>query len=147
DPARALREMARVSRRWVACLAEPDYEASIWHPAELEGLRTLIVQGVREAGGDPAMGRRLRPLLSAQGMIAEVGVHPGIWSLELERREQDKEMGWARSLLPRGAGRRREDLMSSWAEALEEGTLLRFHPVFYALAEVPQTEERASRHR
>lgn len=147
DPARALREMARVSRRWVACLAEPDYEASIWHPAELEGLGALIVRGVREAGGDPAMGRRLRPLLSAEGMSAEAGVNPGIWDLERERRERDQEMRWARSLLPRGAGRRGEHLLSSWAMALDQGTLLRFHPVFHAMAEVPQTEERASRQR
>ena len=135
DQVAVLREMRRVSRRWVLCLAEPDYEARVDFPLELKGLTRSIVEGVRWAGGDPCAGRRLRHLFASCGLEAEVGVHPGIWSLPRSRHESPQEWEWARSLAGDAAeeGELRR-LRAIWEKALEEGSLLQFNPTFYALA-------------
>jgi SAM-dependent methyltransferase len=148
DPEAVVREMARVSRGWVVCLAEPDYLARVDHPEALSELTVLIAQGAREAGADPAMGRRLRSLFCRNGMRAEVGVIPGIWPLEREAAEMEAEWSWSRSMLPASTpGPTVQRLRRSWEGALRDGTLLRFNPAFYAIARRPQTEERASRQR
>ncbi len=134
DPRKVLEEMLRVSRSWVTCLAEPDYAARIDCPPELEELTSLIVEGTKRAGGDPCMGRKLRSLFSERGIQAEIGIHPGIWSLERLRAESDSEWEWAKGMVGDAAnGARMAYLREVWDRALEDGTLFQHNPIFYAL--------------
>jgi SAM-dependent methyltransferase len=81
DPAKVLREMARVSRKWVLCLAEPDYGARIDHPAEMADVGKLVGDVMRDEGADPHIGRKLRSLYRHAGLEAELGLHAGVWDL------------------------------------------------------------------
>ena len=143
DPAKALSEMARVSRRWVLCLAEPDVGARIDHPEELGEVKDLVIKGIRSEGGDPLVGRKLRGLLGSCGLEAEVGVHAGVWSLEKLRQESEDE--WRYIETAAGGLGRTEDLArarEAWKKALDDGSLFQFSPVFYALAKKDEGSHR-----
>lgn len=133
DPGRALLEMARVSRQWVLCLAEPDFGARIDHPAELAEVRDLVVEGFRARGADPFMGRRLREVYLWAGMPAEIGVHPGVWDVERLRQEFPDEWSFVERAAAEADAGRMARLRGSWESALDAGTLFSFNPVFYAL--------------
>ncbi len=146
DPRAVIGEMLRVSRRWVACLAEPDYAARVDYPEELEELTSIVVDGTARAGGDPRIGRRLRSLFSERGIEAEVGVHPGIWSLDRIREESSPEWEWARGMVGEADSARLDRLRGVWDDALEEGTLFQYNPIFYAIARKPDAHtDRLSR--
>jgi SAM-dependent methyltransferase len=138
DPGAVLDEMLRVSNDWIVCLAEPDYAARVDCPPELGELTSMIIDGTRRAGGDPYMGRRLRSLFSERGMDAEIGVHPGVWSLQRLREESEAEWTWARGMVGDGEEVRLERLRGTWDRALGEGTLFQYNPIFYALARKPK---------
>jgi SAM-dependent methyltransferase len=138
DPKRVLDEMFRVSRAWVVCLAEPDYAARVDHPPELEELTSLIVAGTRRSGGDPSMGRKLRSLLAGRGRV-EIGTYPGTWSLDRLRAESASEWRWAEEMVGKGMETERmARLRSVWDQALEEGTLFQYNPIFYASVRKPK---------
>jgi SAM-dependent methyltransferase len=122
EPGRALAEMARVSRRWVLCLAEPDFGARIDHPEGLADVRDLVVEGFRARGADPFMGRKLRQLYSTEGLRVEVGFHPGVWDILVKAAP---DMDPARMVRIRTA----------WEDALEDGTAFSFNPIFWAIGE------------
>ena len=127
DPVRAVEEMARVSRKWVICLAEPDYGARIDHPPELERLGHMHTEGLMAQGADPFIGRRLREVFSEAGLISEIGVHQGVWPIERTAREIELELGMADEAT-------RRELGKAVDRAVAERTLLQYNPVFYALA-------------
>jgi ubiquinone/menaquinone biosynthesis C-methylase UbiE len=104
DPARAVREMARVTRRggWVAAMAEPDYEARIDAPAALADFGRRQTESLRSQGADPAIGRRLSDLFSAAGIcLLENGVlesrtppaAPSAAEVELEHKVLKEDLG------------------------------------------------------
>jgi SAM-dependent methyltransferase len=132
NPKKVVSEMKRVSRRWVICLAEPDFGGRLDHPQELGTLSGLIMKGIEKDGGDPLIGRKLREIFSACGLKAEVGVHPGVWDIEKLREESEGEWRYIRSTTE---DRELSRLRSSWDESLEKGTLFQFNPIFYAFAE------------
>lgn len=136
EPFKVLREMRRVCKSWVLCLAEPDYGGRIDHPPELEGLRDLLVEGIRNEGGDPFIGRKLRALLHQSGLEGEIGVHPGVWDLGRLKEESAEEWRWIELAAgPAGLGDGELDgAREAWRAALEGGCLFQFNPVFYALA-------------
>ncbi len=137
DPQGALSEMARVSRRWVLCLAEPDMGARIDHPEELAEARDLVVQGFRSRNADPMMGRRLRELFRWAGLPAEMGVHPGVWGIDRLRMEFPDEWDYVQRAAPDGDPGRMARLKEAWERALDAGVLFSFNPVFYALGRKP----------
>jgi SAM-dependent methyltransferase len=128
EPDEALAEMARVSRRWVVALAEPDYGARIDHPPELERLGGLLVEDLIERGADPFIGRKLREVYFKGGLWPEVGVHQGVWPMERAAREARFELRFA----DEGS---RADLEKAIQNAAEECSLLQYNPVFWAVAE------------
>ena len=133
DPGSALQEMSRVSRKHVLCLAEPDFGARIDHPGELGTVREIVISGIMENGGDPEMGRKLRGLFQRCGLFVDVGIHPGVWSLERLGLEFEDEWSFVRSTCPEGRQEELAGLKKSWERALAEGTLFQFNPIFYAL--------------
>lgn len=142
-PEIALREMVRVSRGWVLCLAEPDHGGRIDHPAALAPVRDLVVEGMRLEGADPLMGRKLSGLFHACGLVPRIGIYPGAWNIEEIRRNAEEEWGWIVDAAGEGQGL--ESVKAAWAEALDEGSLFQFDPIFYAIARKGHAPGRGSR--
>ena len=136
DPVKVVSEMKRVSRRWVACLAEPDFGARLDYPDALAPLRDLIVRGMKREGGDPYVGRKLRSVFAKSGLEAEVGAHLGVWSIDKLREETPDE--WRYLLMtaePSFDSKLQVDkIRLAWDGALADRSLFQFNPVFYALA-------------
>ena len=135
DPYEVVAEMKRVSRRWVACLAEPDFGARIDYPDRIEPLTEKIVRGIENEGGDPFIGRKLRAVFSRNGLDADMGVHPGIWSLDRLRKESEDEWRWIDMTVSPSEKTDMTQLRGSWDEAVQKGTLFQFNPTFYAVAD------------
>jgi SAM-dependent methyltransferase len=138
EPARAAREMVRVTRPGGAVLvcAEPDYGGRLDHP-ELPIGRWQI-EALRREGADPCIGRRLRGLFALPAVRQiDVGLMPGLWDVATLRAEFDAEWRlWERSLaglVPAGELAR---IKAADAAAIESGERLVFMPVFYALIRV-----------
>jgi len=135
DPLKVLREMKRVSKGHVLCLAEPDFGARIDYPDELRDLEGLVVEGMTRAGGDPFIGRKLRALFEQLGLPAEIGVHPGTWDLDQLKTESEDEWKWIEmSIAPQVEDERWRGLRSAWDRALNERTLFQYNPIFFAIA-------------
>ncbi len=136
DPAKVVFEMKRVSRKWVACLAEPDFGARLDYPEGLSPLKELVVKGMKAEGGDPYIGRKLRSVFSKVGLSAEVGAHLGVWGIEKLREETPGEWKWIQmTAAPTFDSKLQlERIRSEWDKALGDGSLFQFNPVFYALA-------------
>jgi SAM-dependent methyltransferase len=135
DPERAVREMARVARAGGSILicAEPDYGARIDWPAL--PLAEWQAEGLRRQGADPLIGRKLRELLTAAGLRADMGVLSSLWDPKALRENFQAEWAWiARDV---GAFVLESDLARARAQAqaaVEAGTRLVYLPLFYALA-------------
>ena len=132
DPLKVLMEMRRVSKRWVVALAEPDYGAWIDHPEGLDGLKEILIKGLRASGSDPFMGRRLRGLFEEAGLAAEVGAHPGVWDLKQLREEFEDQRRLSRSIAGPDKARL-EGIEKVWKEAIDKGILFHYNPIFYAI--------------
>ncbi len=71
-PEEAVAEMVRVlAPQGALVVLEPDYGGMVEYPPEVE-TRPLWVAGLRRAGADPYVARRLPALLAAQGLRVEV---------------------------------------------------------------------------
>ncbi len=136
DPVKVVSEMARVSRRWIACLAEPDIGARLDYPDALASLKELLVKGIKREGGDPFTGRKLRGVFAKCGLEAEVGAHLGVWNIDKLRDETPGEWRYLHMTAERDFDSRLllERIRSAWDEALADRTLFQFNPVFYAIA-------------
>jgi len=137
DPMDVVSEMKRVSRRWVACLAEPDVGARLDYPEGVTHLKDLIVRGMKREGGDPHLGRKLRSVFARCGLDAEVGAHLGVWSIDKLREETPDEWRWIEMTTEPSFDSKLqlERIRTSWDKALDDGSLFQFSPVFYALAQ------------
>jgi SAM-dependent methyltransferase len=134
EPAKVVKEMVRVSRNWVICLAEPDFGGRISHPIALDGLNELIVKGLRADGADPFIGRKLREIFRKCGIDAEIGVHPGTWGIDRLRKESEDEWRWVEMTLGKVAQESEiERYRCIWQDSLDKGMLFQFNPIFYAL--------------
>jgi ubiquinone/menaquinone biosynthesis C-methylase UbiE len=134
DPARAVREMARVTRAGGSVLicAEPDYGARVDWP-ELP-IAEWQVAGLRRQGADPLIGRKLRQLLVAVGLAGDVDVLPSLWDHAALRQNFEREWAWIAHDV--GASVSSEHLERARAQAyaaIETGTRLVYLPLFYAL--------------
>lgn len=133
DPVKVVSEMKRVSNRWVICMAEPDFGARIDYPDEVAPLRQLVIDGIRRDGGDPLVGRKLRSVYSKCGLDSEIGVHPGIWSIDKLRDESTDEWRYIEmTVAPESKGEVYQIAKRAWHDALDNGSLFQFNPVFYA---------------
>jgi SAM-dependent methyltransferase len=131
DPVVVVKEMARVSRRWVLALAEPDYGAWIDHPEGLEGLREVLVDGMKATGADPFLGRKLRDIFEQAGLKVEIGAHAGVWDLKRLKEEFDDQRRLVRTLA--GKSPKLDAIEAAWKDALDKGTLFHYNPIFYAV--------------
>ena len=134
DPARAVREMARVLRRdgTVLICAEPDYGGRLDWP-DLP-IRQWQIDGLRRQGADPLIGRQLRGLLVQAGLIAEVGLFPARWDADTGVEDSEAEWFWVRHDVGEAVGAATLDQAQNRARAaVAEGTRLVYVPTFYAI--------------
>lgn len=83
EPVRALREMARVTRRGgTVAVRDTDYSAFTWWPRlpELDTWLDLYVRAARANGGEPDAGRRLLSWAHAAG-LQQVEPSASVWCL------------------------------------------------------------------
>ncbi len=136
DPARAAREMVRVTRPGGAVLicAEPDYGGRIDHP-DLP-LGRWQIEALRREGADPCLGRKVRALFALPAVRSlEVGLIPGLWDVNTLRAEFDAEWAlWQRTLAGLVPAEELGRVQAADRAAIEAGERLAFLPVFYALA-------------
>jgi len=134
DPARAVCEMARVTRPGGAVLVcgEPDYGGRVdWPDLPIGQWQAAALQ---RRGADPFIGRKLRALLQQAGLDVDVGIIPSLWDTAALRENFAAE--WALlerdvvGLVDEAAFQRAKD--TAW-RAIEEGTRLVFMPVFFGL--------------
>jgi SAM-dependent methyltransferase len=141
DPVRVLAEMRRVTRPGgaVLALAEPDYLGRIDHPPELARLGELQGEALRRQGADPALGRKLRSLFTAAGLVdIEMGALGGQWRGAPPPEEFESEWAVLRSDLrgtldPESLDR----LQALDARAWLRGERVLFVPTFYAWGRTP----------
>lgn len=134
DPVKVVSEMKRVSKKWVLCLAEPDYGARISFPSEVAVLDRLLMDGIESEGGDALIGRKLRSIFAACRLDAELGIHAGVWDIERLREESDDE--WRHiemTVNPATDPRVLDSARRAWKMALDNGDLFQFNPVFWAI--------------
>ncbi len=135
DAEAVVREMSRVARSWVLCLAEPDYGGRISYPSGVSVIDDALIKGLRKQGADPEMGRKLSGVLYHCGLVPEAGTFAGMWVAERMKEESDREWKEIVHLTSDVLG---QDAMievkRAWDRAVEEGTLVQYNPVFYALA-------------
>ncbi len=135
DPVRVIKEMARVSRDWVICLAEPDHGGRISYPPEVAVLDALFVQGLRKQGADPEMGRKLQDVFSQCGLSPQMGVHPGMWDLGRMRAGADEEWRSLVSFVGEVTDAGALSKISKGRDgAARTGSLVQYTPTFYAFA-------------
>jgi len=134
DPARAVGEMARVTRPGgavVAC-AEPDYGGRIDWPDMPLG--RLQAEALRREGADPLAGRQLKAWFAGAGLNTEVGVYPCLWDDAALRAEFAGE--WrlmAQTLAGLASPAEMERLKAADWAAIQAGTRTVFMPMFYAV--------------
>jgi SAM-dependent methyltransferase len=134
DPQKVIREMARVARKYVVCLAEPDYGGRICVPNEVADLDKFLVQSLVAEGADPFIGRKLGMLMERAGLEVESGVLSGAWSPKQLREEKEQE--W--DSIANAVGTRVDEATlnrakTAWLEASLDRSLFLFNPVFYAI--------------
>ncbi|MDW5562304.1 MAG: class I SAM-dependent methyltransferase [Methanomassiliicoccus sp.] len=131
DPVSVIREMARVSRDWIVCLAEPDHLGRISYPPGVTRVDESFVRTLEHQGADPGMGRRLQETFIRSRLRPVTGVHSSMWTIESTRVGAEEE--W-RSLISMAEDTGLEGARKAWDEALADGSLIQFNPVFFALA-------------
>lgn len=130
DSGRVAAEMLRVTRPGGAVLvcAEPDYGGRIDYP-DLP-LGRWQAESLRGEGADPLLGRKLRALFGGRG---QVGIIPGLWSLDALRAEFDHEWGlWERTLAGSVLADDLARVKAADRAAIDAGERMAFMPVFYA---------------
>jgi SAM-dependent methyltransferase len=134
DPAKVIKEMTRASRRYVICLAEPDYGGRICCPQEVAELDGHLTASLREEGADPFVGGNLAQLMKGAGLTVESGVHEGVWSSEQLMKEADAEwLSIADAVRGRASDAEVEKAKLAWDRGVADGSLFLFNPVLYAI--------------
>jgi SAM-dependent methyltransferase len=142
NPEIVIREMTRVTKHGGRVLAslEPDYGGKIHWPENLKVDPIFAGRAIRDKGGDPHIGRKLRYLFVTAGLDTKVGIgNTRIWTCEEDKAYYLHARDFYVKAL-RDAGLT-EDEIDEWEyeylESLDEGVQLNFFPQFYAIGRKP----------
>jgi SAM-dependent methyltransferase len=80
-PVEAIREMARVSKDLICCMAEYDYGARVDFPDEFKIIRDKLAEQIISDGGDPFIGRKLNLYFREAGLEAEIGAYSHVMEM------------------------------------------------------------------
>lgn len=132
-PVEVIREMARVSRNVVCCMAEYDYGARLDFPDELQVIRDQLAEGIAADGGDPFVGRKLNLYFKEAGLKTRTGAYSHVMTREELAEGFEDEwrfIGQFTDMDERELARLKELELAS----IEKGSRFLFTPVFYAVA-------------
>ncbi len=142
-PQKMVSEMARVTKKGGIVLAtlEPDYGGKLHYPEDPRVDPIFAGKAIKDKGGDPHIGRKLRSLFVKAGLETEVGIgNNRIWSCK-----EDKVYYYhARDFYVKAlqnAGLTQDEIDEwefNYLKSLEEGVQLNFFPQFYAIGKKPE---------
>ncbi len=133
EPVDAIREMARVSRKWICCMAEFDYGARLDFPDEFQIVRDKLAEQIISDGGDPFVGRKLGKYVREAGLEAEIGAYSHVVENEQLEKGFEDEWDFIREFTEMDENEIKEIKKRELA-SIQEGTRFLFTPVFYAVS-------------
>jgi len=141
-PANVVSEMARVTKKGGKVLAslEPDYGGKLHYPEHTKVDMIFAGKAIRDKGGDPHIGRKLRCLFVQAGLKTEVGIgNNRIWSCAEDKAYYLHARDfYVNALKHAGLSQKEIDEWEfSYLRSLDEGIQLNFFPQFYAIGIKP----------
>ena len=138
NPQKVVNEMARVTKTGGIVLAslEPDYGGKLHWPENQKVDPIFAGKAIREKGGDPHIGRKLRLLFVRAGLETTVGIgNNRIWSCEEDRNYYLHARDfYVKALKNSGLSEKEIDKWEyDYLKSLDEGIQLNFFPQFYAI--------------
>jgi ubiquinone/menaquinone biosynthesis C-methylase UbiE len=142
-PQNVVNEMARVVKPGGIVLAslEPDYGGKLHYPEHPKVDPIFAGKAIREKGGDPHIGRKLRLLFVRAGLETKVGIgNNRIWTCGEDKAYYRHARDFYVKAL-RNAGLTEEEIDKweyDYLKTLDEGVQLNFFPQFYAIGHKPE---------
>ena len=138
DPQKVINEMARVTKKGgkVVATLEPDFGGKIHWPPFPKVDEIFSGKAIKNKGGDPYIGRKLRMLFVRAGLKTKVGLgNKRIWSCEEDKISYLRAKKFYENVLRREG--LSEEEIKEWEEmhlkSIEEGIEFNFFPQFYAI--------------
>ena len=143
NPKKIVNEMTRVAKTGGKILAslEPDYGGKLHWPENPKVDPIFAGKAIKERGGDPHIGRKLRLLFVRAGLETKVGIgNNRIWSCEEDKAYYLHARDfYVKALKDAGLT---DDEIDKWEyenlKSLDEGVQLNFFPQFYAIGKKPE---------
>ena len=143
NPQKVINEMTRVTKPGGRVLAslEPDYGGKLHYPENQKIDAVFAGKAIKERGGDPHIGRKLRLLFVRAGLETKVGIgNNRIWSCEEDKSYYLHARDFYVKALKDAA--LSEEEIDKWEyeylKSLDEGVQLNFFPQFYAIGRKPE---------
>ena len=138
NPQQVVNEMARVVKSGGKVLAslEPDYGGKLHFPENPKIDPIFAGKAIREKGGDPHIGRKLRLLFVRAGLETKIGIgNNRIWSCEENKSYYLHARDfYVKALKDAGVSEKEIDKWEyEYLKSLDEGVQLNFFPQFYAI--------------
>ena len=145
NPQKVVNEMARVTKPDGIVLAtlEPDYGGKLHYPEHPKVDSIFAGEAIRQRGGDPHIGRKLRSLFVKAGLETQVGIgNNRIWTCEEDKAYYLHARDFYIKAL-KDAGLSQEEIDKweyEYLKSLDEGVQLNFFPQFYAIGRKKKKE-------
>jgi len=138
DPQKVVNEMARVTKPGGKVLAslEPDYGGKLHWPENQKIDPIFAGKAIKDKGGDPHIGRKLRLLFVRAGLDTEIGIgNNRIWSCKEDKSYYFHARDfYVKALKNAGLSEKEIDKWEyDYLKSLDEGVQLNFFPQFYAI--------------
>ncbi|MFO8078114.1 MAG: methyltransferase domain-containing protein [Thermoplasmatota archaeon] len=142
-PQQMLYEMTRVTkpRGIVLATLEPDYGGKLHYPEDPRVDPIFAGKAIRDKGGDPHIGRKLRSLFVKAGLETEVGIgNNRIWSCKEDKAYYYHARDfYVKALQNAGLSQKEIDKWEfHYLKSIDEGVQLNFFPQFYAIGKKPE---------
>lgn len=138
NPQKVVNEMARVVKPNGKVLAslEPDYGGKLHYPENPKIDPIFAGDAIRNKGGDPHIGRKLRLLFVKAGLLTKIGIgNNRIWTCEEDKAYYLHSRDfYVKTLKDAGLSNKEIDNWEyEYLKSLDEGIQLNFFPQFYAI--------------
>jgi ubiquinone/menaquinone biosynthesis C-methylase UbiE len=142
NPQKVVNEMARVvkSRGKVLASLEPDYGGKLHWPEDPKVDPIFAGKAIKDKGGDPHIGRKLRLLFVRAGLETKVGIgNTRIWTCEEDKAYYRHARDfYVKALRKAGLNEKEIDKWEyEYLKSMDEGVQLNFFPQFYAIGRKP----------
>lgn len=143
DPQKVVNEMSRVLKPGGRLLAslEPDYGGKLHWPENPKIDPVFAGKAIRDRGGDPHIGRKLRCFFVRAGLKTKIGIgNNRIWSCAEDKSYYLHARDFYVKAL-KNAGLTQEEIDNweyDYLKSLDEGVQVNFFPQFYAIGTKPE---------